>query len=125
MTPRTSKRVKKLVLSVALLGALAVGCGGTSSPQTTTATTASAPVSTRTPTEKARPGDPGVYERIESLTDCNAIRREWDTAIVNTRRNLDAWETTKDRSRLAMADVTQSYSDAAEAQMHETGCYSP
>ncbi len=116
--------MKKLIIVIAALGALVVGCG---SPSQTNPTTLREVYGTPTSTA-TRPGDPAVYARIESLTDCNAIRKEWDTAIANTKRNLDAAEAAResgnpDPSRLRLADITLSYQNAAEARMHATGCY--
>lgn len=60
------------------------------------------------------PGDPGVYARIEALTDCRALQREFNIAMNNTEaRNPSD----------PMHAVSLSYADAADERMSEIGCY--
>jgi hypothetical protein len=54
----------------------------------------------------ARPGDPAVYERIERLTDCAALQREFDIADSGPP-----------------SDWKVPYMEAADKRMRELGCY--
>lgn len=63
----------------------------------------------------ARPGNPDVYARIASLTDCRELQKEFDTAEANGRRDREA-------GRLEQARASTSYMDAADARMKQVGC---
>jgi hypothetical protein len=67
-------------------------------------------------TNAPRTGNPAVYERIASETDCAALQHEFDTADVNHTRDLG-------RDRLDLADVDVAYMNAADDRMREIGCY--
>lgn len=64
--------------------------------------------------ESSHPGNPAVYERIASLTDCAALQREFDTAMDNSeaRPALDP-----------AGEISQSYGEAANDRMRSIGCY--
>jgi hypothetical protein len=65
-------------------------------------------------TTEDRPGDPGVYERIAGLNDCDALQGEFDTADANHQRA----EGGSEQARAATA-----YMKAADERMREVGCY--
>ena len=58
------------------------------------------------PGGESRPGNPDVYERIESETDCAALQEEFDTAEAGPPSE---WKV--------------PYMEAADARMRELGCY--
>lgn len=97
----------RIVHSLALLAAVVAlaGCGTSGSGSETPATTAE---------NEDRPGSAAVYQRIESMTDCDALQRQFDIAGDNADRMHDAGQT---------ADIPMSYMDAADARMKEVGCY--
>lgn len=59
-------------------------------------------------------GNPAVYERINSLTDCADLQVEFDTAEAAHQRaeagSIDA-------------DIAVAYMKAADTQMVKAGCY--
>lgn len=55
-----------------------------------------------------RPGNPAVYARIEALTDCGELQREFDTA-------MDTYDRRKEAHSLA-------YAEAAQARIKRLGC---
>jgi hypothetical protein len=98
------QRLRIVSAAAALLFAL-VGCGSQSESANDDQTRG-----------ETRPGSAAVYQRIESLTDCDALQAEFDQADANTQREQDA-------GNAAMAEVTISYMDAADKRMKELGCY--
>jgi hypothetical protein len=60
-----------------------------------------------------KPGDPAVYDRIESLTDCETLQGEFKIAMNNTEARLAADP---------LRDVSLSYAEAALDRMTELGC---
>lgn len=61
-----------------------------------------------------RPGDASVYARIEALTDCVELQREFDIAIANAERLVGQGEA---------FEIARGYSDAAYNRAREVGCY--
>lgn len=61
-----------------------------------------------------RPGDPEVYDRIGSLTDCEAVQAEFDTASANNARETPGSD---------LAEATLGYMEAAADRLDELGCY--
>lgn len=59
-------------------------------------------------------GDPAVYARIDSMTSCTALQRQFDVAGDNTD---------KLQAQGLDADVPLSYMRAAHTRMREVGCY--
>jgi hypothetical protein len=59
-------------------------------------------------------GNPAVYERINGLTDCAELQKEFDTASTHN----DGAEPGTDEYR-----ATTAYMEAADARMQEVGCY--
>lgn len=59
-------------------------------------------------------GNPAVYARIESSTNCTKLQREFDTAMDNAeaREPGDPYR-----------DLSLSYARAADNRMEEIGCY--
>lgn len=64
--------------------------------------------------ERSRPGDPGVYQRIDSSTDCNALNAEYEAAD----RNLGTAQTEQQEA------WSRSYRREAHERMKAIGCYS-
>ena len=60
------------------------------------------------------PGNPAVYDRINSTSDCDALQREFDTAYANHQR-------AEAGSDLALA--ASGYMDAADERMKDLDCY--
>lgn len=60
-----------------------------------------------------RPGNPDVYERIETSTDCVALQAEFDTAMDNVER----YEAGSPEREVPMA-----YAEAANDRIEELGC---
>lgn len=79
--------------------------------ETTTSTTAA---TTTTEAEEERPGNPAVYERIEAMTDCAELQKEFDTAM----DNADRYEPGDEQREWSIA-----YAEAADGQMEQNGCY--
>lgn len=66
--------------------------------------------------DSSRPGDPAVYSRIDSLTDCSALQSEFNAA--------DARHGTQVRNhRTEQAEIERSYMEAADGRMRTIGCY--
>ncbi len=87
--------MKRLAGAVVAL-TLVVGCGGNASE------------------EAERPGEPSVYSRIESETDCAALQEEFDQAM----ENAEAREPDD-----SLREVSLSYAKVADERMNEVGCY--
>lgn len=66
--------------------------------------------------DQPRPGDPAVYSRIESLTDCSALQSEFDAAEARHGAALR-------NHRTEAAQVESSYMAAADERMRKIGCY--
>lgn len=66
------------------------------------------------PRATERIGSPEVYARIEAITDCEALQREFDGAMTNAeaRQHGDP-----------LRKVSIAYADAAEDRMEKIGCY--
>lgn len=60
-----------------------------------------------------RPGSPAVYDRIESMSDCQELQESFDLSMNNHRA---ARSTAESRWTLA-------YAEAAEKRMAAIGCY--
>lgn len=84
--------MKRITATLLLLSALGA-CGGGSSGD--------------------RPGDAGVYARIDGMTDCAALQSEFDTAAANNDRAEPG---------SAQHKVTLSYMRAAEDRRQELDC---
>jgi hypothetical protein len=93
-----------MLVLVALAGFVASGRGGPVTP--VAGPSRAAPVTQ---------GNPAVYERIAGLTNCESLQREFDTAQVNHRRDLDS-------GKLDRAEVDTSYMKAANDRMDQVGC---
>jgi hypothetical protein len=63
---------------------------------------------------ETRPGSAVVYQRIEAMTDCAALQKQFDIADRNTKRMQDSGQE---------ASVPISYMEAADARMQELTCY--
>lgn len=63
--------------------------------------------------EESRPGSPAVYQRIEALTDCQALQREFDQAAANHER---------EPAGSAAREAALGYMKAAEARRKQLGC---
>lgn len=59
-------------------------------------------------------GNPAVYERINSLTDCADLQAEFDTAYAAHYRA---------EAGSPDADIALDYMKAADTQMVKAGCY--
>lgn len=68
--------------------------------------------------ETERPGRPEVYARIESMTDCDELQKEFDTAMTN-------WEAASNRNgpNHLTTKSARSYALLADERMKEIGCY--
>lgn len=64
--------------------------------------------------DASRRGDPEVYRRIESLSNCAELQQEFDTAM----DNAEAREPGDD-----LRAVSIDYAEAADDRMKEIGCY--
>ncbi len=64
--------------------------------------------------DTGRPGNPVVYERIQSLTDCVALQTEFDTAAGNHDRA---------EAGSSAAEAATGYMEAADERMKELDCY--
>ena len=94
---------------LALLAALALaGCGNTANDNS------AAP--SQKPAAETRPGSAVVYQRIEALTNCSALQRQFDIADRNH-------EIQKDRGNLSLMEASTSYMEASNARMEELGCF--
>lgn len=78
------------------------GCGTSDSP------------STAVDNNERTVGNPAVYARIDSMTSCTSLQREFDIAGDNT----DAAHASGDDATIPM-----SYMNAADNRMREVGCY--
>jgi hypothetical protein len=79
----------RIALLIALVASLAaVGCGGES--------------------ESDRPGNPAVYERIDTLKSCAKLQREFDTAMTNHERDG--------------SDVSLAYAEHAQSRIETLDC---
>jgi hypothetical protein len=58
----------------------------------------------------SEPGNPDVYARINAMTDCAELQREFDQADAN-------------RSLPTDDDIPIAYMKAADERMDEIGCY--
>ena len=63
----------------------------------------------------SRPGDAGVYQRIEAEFSCADLQREFDTASASHDRDSA-------RGRADLAEIATSYMRAVDARMRELGC---
>ena len=77
---------------------------------------ATTPATTAVTTRLARPGDPAVYARIDKLTDCFALQREFDTAEATEVRESEAGHTEQ-------AGWATAYKSAADQRMRQIGCF--
>lgn len=84
-----------------VLTLLLVGCAQNQQPQT------------RLSRPEPRPGQADVYERIESHTDCGALRREIDLYVGNAERAPAG-----DPRRIP----PMAYAQAAHDRMADLGC---
>jgi hypothetical protein len=109
------------IAAVGLAAALILGaCGGdddsrtdTTSQGDATTTTESTTEATTTTTEQLDPVE-ATLQRIESLTDCNALQREFDIASENFDR-VEAGS--------PQAEASLEYMEAADARLQELECY--
>jgi hypothetical protein len=60
-------------------------------------------------------GNPAVYERINAMTDCEALQREFEIADANHRRDLYD-------GKLDAAEVDTLFMRAANDRMEQQGC---
>lgn len=61
-----------------------------------------------------RLGDPAVYQRIESLTDCADVQEEFDVAAVHNEGSEPGTE---------RFEVTLEYMKAAQDRLEELECF--
>jgi len=61
-----------------------------------------------------QPGNPKVYDRIASLTDCAALQQEFDTAAASHDRAAAGSD---------QAEAATSYMEAADDRLKELNCY--
>lgn len=94
--------MKKALVILAVVLFLLVACTGTNNSK---------------PAEEQpapqRPGVETVYDRIEGLTDCGELQREFDEAAANNARYEAGSE---------LFGVTLSYMEAANERQQELGC---
>jgi hypothetical protein len=95
-----------LLVFLAILGFAMSGSGGPVTPGGEAGPSRAAPVTQ---------GNPAVYERIAGLTNCESLQREFDSAQVNHKRDLDS-------DKLDRAEVDTSYMKAANDRMDQVGC---
>lgn len=62
----------------------------------------------------SRPGSQAVYNRIDSLTSCAALQREFDQAMGNVEARSYGDPARK---------ISLSYAEAADSRMEAIGCY--
>lgn len=94
------------VVCLVLIAAVA-GCGNTTNSD-------SSPIDTAIENNERTTGNPDVYARIDSLTSCTALQREFDVAMDNAEAREPG-----DPAR----DLSLSYASAANTRMREVGCY--
>jgi hypothetical protein len=61
-----------------------------------------------------RIGNPSVYERIDRLSDCEALQKAFDTAMDNAEARQPG-----DRLRT----ISLAYAEYADDRMRDLGCY--
>lgn len=66
-------------------------------------------------TPATRPGDPAIYQLIESSTNCTMLQQEFDAADVRRKAALS-------RGNNDSAEVNLSYMRAAEDRMSRLDC---
>jgi hypothetical protein len=98
-------------ISVPLVALLLAACGDDDDTSADSETTTTAPAESTT---TVGPGDPAVYQRIASLTDCTMLQAEFDQAEENNGRVPAGSD---------QAEWTLAYMEAADARMQEVGCY--
>lgn len=59
-------------------------------------------------------GNPEVYTRIDTTSDCPTLQREFDVAMTNA----EAREPGNEQRKISLA-----YAKAADARLKEVGCY--
>ena len=64
--------------------------------------------------ESSKPGNPAVYDRINSETDCDTLQAEFNQAMTNH----DALPSGDSRRDWALG-----YAKAADSRMNDLGCY--
>lgn len=103
-------RMKGISLAgLALVVALA-GCGGGESSLET-----AEPKAQETQTTEERPGNPEVYRRIEGMTDCAVLQKEFDTAAGNRRF-------AESQGNQRAAETSTSFMEFTSERMEELGC---
>jgi hypothetical protein len=66
--------------------------------------------------QEERPGDPAVYARIESMTDCAKLQEQFDLAEATSKREGGPQGAT-------WSEIGIAYMQAADDRMREVGCY--
>lgn len=111
MIPRIHTRINPARMSLACLVATVALVGCTTTSTETTSTDDQAVVDND---PASRPGNPAVYARIESSTDCVGLQREFDVAMSNVESRDPGDE---------LRAVSLSYGEAANNRMREIGCF--
>lgn len=75
------------------------------------------PILTPEPGAAERPGNQGVYDRIDSLESCPALQHELDAANNNAERvkRVEAGD--------RLLDIALAYAKYADERLREIGCY--
>lgn len=114
------------VIAIAVLVVLGALAGGgdkddsdevsTTEPTTTerSAPTTETTTTTIRATTTTRIGNPDVYAKIEAMTDCAELQREFDVAMDNAERR---------RPGDQLRDVSMAYAKAADTRLEKLGCY--
>ena len=109
--------MRRVVVAMLLAGLGLVGCGGGEEPggqDAAQATTASRePTKT---TQEDRPGSPEVYARIDKLTDCNELQKQFDLAEQTSQRPGGPQGAT-------WSEIGIAYMNAADERLRKVGCY--
>ncbi len=88
---------------------------------TVEATTTTTEAETTTTVELV--GNPEVYERLASETDCSELQESFDRSFTNHERAANATEDHGVYTNEFEMAFTLGYMEAADARMREIGCY--
>lgn len=112
--PAWAQALTAVVLVGVVIAAGASGGEDDESATATTTTTTTVATTTTTEAEEGRPGNPTVYQRIETTEDCTVLQDEFDTAMENVERYP---------AGSPQRDVPMEYAEAADERMRDLGCY--